>query len=233
MRKNLYKILLIVALVVVLVFLVQFFHLRQYLGVDGFNNYHSQLSSYASSNAGIFIFAYIVAYILLIACCIPGTILFDLVAGFLFGILGGTGLVLFSYLVGACLNFILVRLFFRGLLDHKFDKFKRFIHGGGRYGLLINLISLRLIAVIPFWILNILAALLNVRMSTFVVSTLIGITPMSIIYVVIGDGVRDSTANGQPLSADVLTNPKIWIPLFCMAVILMIPNIMKLFKNKK
>ena len=86
---------------------------------------------------------------------------------------------------------------------------------------------------IPFWILNILAALLNVRMSTFVISTLIGITPMSIIYVVIGDGVRDSTANGQMLNADVLTNPKIWIPLFCMAVILMIPNIVKLFKNKK
>ena len=119
------------------------------------------------------------------------------------------------------------------MLEHKFDKFKRFIHGGGRYGLLINLISLRLIAVIPFWILNILAALLNVRMSTFIISTLIGITPMSIIYVVIGDGVRGSTANGELLSADVLTNPKIWVPLFCMAVILMIPNIKKLIKNKK
>jgi uncharacterized membrane protein YdjX (TVP38/TMEM64 family) len=233
MRKSLYKIFLVVAVIAILVFLVQFLHLRQYLGVEGFNNYHNQLVSYSNSHTGVFVFSYIVAYIVLIACCIPGTILFDLIAGFLFGVVGGTALVLFSYLVGACLNFIIVRLFFRGMLEHKFDKFKRFIHGGGHYGLLINLISLRLIAVIPFWILNILAALLNVRMSTFVISTLIGITPMSIIYVVIGDGVRDSTANGQMLNADVLTNPKIWIPLFCMAVILMIPNIVKLFKNKK
>ena len=118
-------------------------------------------------------------------------------------------------------------------LEHKFNKFKRFIHGGGKYGLLINLISLRLIAIIPCWVLNILAAILNVRFRTFVVSTLIGITPMSIIYVVIGDGVRDTTANGQMLSADVLANPKIWIPLFCMAAILMIPNLVKLFKNKR
>lgn len=233
MRKIIYKVLSIVVFIAILAFLIHYFSLREYLSVDGFNNYHDQLLAYANSNTRMFILSYIGLYILLIACGVPGTILLDLIAGFLFGIPGGTLLVLFSYLTGACVNFIIVRLFFKGVLAHKFDKFKRFIHGGGRYGLLINLISLRLIAVIPFSVLNILAAILNVRMTTFIISTLIGITPMSIIYVVIGDGVRGSTANGELLNADVLTNPKIWIPLFCMAVILMIPNIMKLIKNKK
>jgi uncharacterized membrane protein YdjX (TVP38/TMEM64 family) len=232
MRKNLYKVLLIVGGIAVFIFLAHMFRLREYLSVEGFNNYHDQIVAYADAHTRLFIFGYIVLYILIIACCIPGTILFDLLAGFMFGIWGGSALVIFSYLTGACVNFIIVRFFFRGMLEHKFGKFKHFIHGSGKYGLLINLISLRLIAVIPFWILNIVAALLNVRMGTFILSTLIGITPMSVIYVVIGDGVRDTTSNGQKLTPDVLTNPKIWIPLFCMAAILMAPNIIKLIKNK-
>ena len=153
--KNTYKMLLIAVVIAILVFLIDYFRLREYLSIEGFNRYHNQILSYANENTRLFIFIYIITYILLIACCIPGTILFDLIAGFMFGIFGGTLLVLFSYLTGACVNFIIVRLFFRDLLKHKFDKFKRLIHGGGKYGLLINLISLRLIAVIPFWVLNI------------------------------------------------------------------------------
>ena len=229
-RKNVQKVLIILVIVAIFTLLAHYFHIRSYLSVEGFNHYRNDVVTYETSHPATFIIGYIVSYIVIIACCIPGTILFDLLAGFVFGIYWGSILVILSYLAGACVNFFIVRYFFRGMLEHKFGKFKHFIHGSGKHGLMLNLISLRLIAVIPFWVLNIVAALLNIRMSTFVLSTLIGITPMSIIYVVIGDGVRDSVAEGQNLSADVLMNPKIWIPLFCMAIILMMPNIVKFFK---
>ncbi len=233
-RKNLFKVLLVILIVVIFVFLVQYFHLRSYLSIEGFNHYRNDIVSYESSNPNLFVMGYILLYVVIIACCIPGTIVFDLLAGFIFGYFWGTLLVLVSYLTGAILNFIIVRYFFKGILEHKFGKFKHFIHGTGKYGLMLNLISLRLIAVIPFWVLNIAAALINVRMSTFIISTLIGITPMSIIYVIIGDGVHDTLVSGHELSANVLVNPKIWIPLFCMAIILMLPNILKGIKaNKK
>lgn len=233
-RKNFYKVLIVLAVVAVFTILAHVFHLRSYLSVEGFNHYRNDIVFYESLHPDLFVIGYILLYIIIIACCIPGTILFDLIAGFLFGIFWGSVLVIISYLTGACVNFIIVRFFFRGSLEHKFGKFKHFIHGGGsKYGLLLNLISLRLIAVIPFWVLNIVAALLNIKMRTFIISTLIGITPMSIIYVVIGDGVRDSVQDGQDLSANVLMNPKIWIPLFLMAIILMLPNIIKLIKGKQ
>lgn len=232
-RKNLFKVLLAILVVALFVFLVQYFHLRSYLSIEGFNHYRNDIVSYESENPNLFVLGYILLYVAIIACCIPGTIVFDLLAGFIFGYFWGSLLVIFSYLTGAVLNFIIVRYFFKSSLEHKFGKFKHFIHGTGKYGLMLNLISLRLIAVIPFWVLNIAAALINVRMSTFIISTLIGITPMSIIYVIIGDGVHDTLASGQELSADVLVNPKIWMPLFCMAIILMLPNIIKGIKANK
>jgi uncharacterized membrane protein YdjX (TVP38/TMEM64 family) len=107
------------------------------------------------------------------------------------------------------------------------------IHGTGRYGLLINMIGLRLIAVIPFWILNIVAALLNIKSSTFLISTLIGIIPSTIIYVVIGDGVRDALNSPHGITPEVLINPKIWMPIIIMAILLMLPNIIKYFRQQK
>ena len=231
-RKNLFKIAVVVAVVAIFTVLVQYFHLRSYLGIEGFNHYRNDILSYKSIHPNLFILAYVLSYIIIIAFCIPGTIVFDLLAGFVFGYFWGSVLVIGSYLVGAIVNFIIVRHFFRSSLEHRFGKFKHFIHGSGKYGLMLNLISLRLIAIIPFWVLNIAAALINVKMRTFIISTLIGIAPMSIIYVIIGDGVHDSLASGHELSADILMNPKIWIPMFCMALILMLPNIIKGFKQR-
>ena len=160
-RKNLFKVLLVIVIVAVFIFLVQYFHLRNYLSIEGFNHYRNDMVSYESENPNLFVIGYILLYILIIVCCIPGTIVFDLLAGFIFGYFWGTLLVIGSYLTGAVLNFIIVRYFFKGMLENKFGKFKYFIHGTGKYGLILNLISLRLIAVIPFWILNIAAALIN------------------------------------------------------------------------
>ncbi len=212
---------------------MRWLHLHDYLSIEGFNHYRNEIMLYENDNPGIFILSYIILYIATIACCIPGTIIFDLLAGYVFGIFGGSILVLCSYMIGSCINFFIVRFFLHKALENKFNKFKHFITGHGTYGLLLNLISLRLIAVIPFWIINIIAALVNVRLSTFILSTFIGILPSSIIYVVIGDGVNDSVNSGDGLSTTILLNPKIWIPLCIMGIILMTPNIIKSLKHYK
>lgn len=234
MKNNIIKILIVFIVVGLLFYTAEHFQLNNYLSLNGFNNYHKQIVAYRDLQPKLFIFIYIIAYVLLITCCIPGTILFDLLAGFLFGYYLGSILVIFSYLLGAFCNFFLIRYIFKDMeFLHRFDKFRNLVHGSGKYGLLLNLISLRLIAVIPFWILNIVAALLKVRISTFLLSTLIGITPTSIIYVVIGDGVKDLLSHNQQLTPAFLTNPKIWLPLFILSLLLMLPNIIKSYKRAK
>lgn len=212
--------------------MVQYYHLNDYLSIEGFNRYRDQMVIYENQNPDLFITIYIVSYVVLITCCIPGTIVFDLLAGFLFGCYLGSILVIFSYAIGAFFNFIVVRYFLKDILHHRFDKFRKLIHGGGRYGLLLNLISLRLIAVIPFWVLNIVAALLKVNISTFLISTIIGIIPASVIYVVIGDGVRDAVAEHQILSPAMLMHPKIWLPMILLGILFMLPNILKAIKHR-
>ncbi len=233
MKNSLLKIGILLLVIAFFIVIVKYYNFNDYLSLEGFNNYRNKIMGYEVNHPLLFIVGYIVSYVVLIIACIPGTILFDLIAGFVFGWFYGTVIIVFSYSIGSFLNFMLIRYFFKNLLANRFTKFKSLIHGSGRYGLLINMIGLRLIAVIPFWVLNIIAALLNINPRIFMLSTLIGILPSTIIYAVIGDGVRDMLNKGEPLTTDLLLNPRIWMPIIIMALLLMLPNFIKYYKQTK
>jgi uncharacterized membrane protein YdjX (TVP38/TMEM64 family) len=223
---------LLALIIVFLVAAMHYYHLGNYLTIEGFNHYRNQIVAYKGLHPKLLVASYILTYIVLITCCLPGTVVFDILAGFLFGWCLGTILVVFSYSSGAVLNFLLVRYIFKDMLHNRFNRFKKLIQGDGKHSLLINLISLRLIPVFPFWALNIAAVLLKVNLSTFLISTLIGIIPASVIYVLIGEGIHETVKDHQELSAQMLTEPKIWLPLFLLVIILMLPNLIKARKNK-
>lgn len=231
MKKILIKIVILILIIISFVFIVKYFHLNEYLSIEGFNKYRDQIIILKQANAEKFVLGYVVIYIALIACCIPGTILFDLIAGFLFGYFWGSVLVVFSYSVGAVVNFLLIKYIFKEVFAYKFNKFKNLVQSDNKSRVILNLIGLRLIPIIPFWILNIVSALLNISLKVFFLTTVIGIIPTSIIYVVIGDGVRDLVNQNQQLTLHSVMNFEILLPLFLIAFLMFIPTIIK--KNKK
>lgn len=232
MNKLWYRLLGIGISALVIYMLFNHYGLWSYLSLDGFNHYHQQILEFEQKHVISFTLIYILSYIVLIACCIPGTILFDLLAGFIYGTVLGTPIVLVSYLSGAILNFILVRTLFKDVLHQKFSHLRHIVlRDGGRTRTAYNLIGLRFIPIIPFWLLNILAAILDIPLITFIITTFIGIIPTSVIYVMIGNGVRSQLAENAKVSLDVLTNPELWIPLVLLALLIIIPNLYKSFKK--
>ncbi|AUR51588.1 TVP38/TMEM64 family protein [Aquella oligotrophica] len=232
MNKLWYRLLGIGISALVIYMLFNHYGLWSYLSLDGFNHYHQQILEFEQKHVISFTLIYILSYIVLIACCIPGTILFDLLAGFIYGTVLGTPIVLVSYLSGAILNFILVRTLFKDVLHQKFSHLRHIVlRDGGRTRTAYNLIGLRFIPIIPFWLLNILAAILDIPLVTFIITTFIGIIPTSVIYVMIGNGVRSQLAENAKVSLDVLTNPELWIPLVLLALLIIIPNLYKSFKK--
>lgn len=232
MNKLWYRLMGVGITALIIFMLFNHYGLWSYLSLDGFNRYHKQILEFEQEHVLSFTLIYVISYILLIACCIPGTILFDLLAGFIYGNILGTILVLSCYLSGAILNFILVRTLFKDALHQKFAHLRHIIlRDGGRRRTAYNLIGLRFIPIIPFWLLNILAAILDIPLMTFIITTFIGIIPTSVIYVMIGNGVRSQFAKDSTVSLDILTNPELWIPLILLALLIIIPNLYKSFKK--
>lgn len=233
MKKKLFKIFIFVLLAFIFAVIFERLHLYMYLNLDSFNRYHNKILDFEQLHMFEFTTAYILSYIVLIACCIPGTIVFDLIAGFIYGPFVGTFMVLFCYLSGAILNFLLARFLLKDIFKRRFGHLQHLVvNERGMRATALNLIGLRFIPVIPFWLLNILAAVLEIPFLVFVTTTFIGIIPTSVVYVLIGHGVRDHLRSNQPITMAMLTEPKLWVPMFLLALLILIPNLVRSIRKK-
>lgn len=233
MKKKILKLLIFVFLALTFAMLFEHLHLYTYLNLDSFNRYHNQILDFEQQHIFEFTVVYIISYIVLIACCVPGTIIFDLIAGFIYGPFVGVFLVISCYLLGAIVNFSLVKILFRDILRKRFGHLQHLVlNERGMSATALNLIGLRFIPVIPFWLLNILAAILGIPFWIFVGTTFIGIIPTSIVYVLIGHGVREHMRENQPITMAMLTEPKLWVPMVMLALLILIPNLIRSIRKK-
>lgn len=219
---------IIILILIALVFvLFKHFHIHHYLSVTGINDYSDQIVQSRASHPYTFVIGYFALYFILIVCCIPGTIILDIIAGFVFGVFLGTVLIVISYTISTCGNYFVVHYLFHDFFIKRLKKFKIKNLGKNQRQVFINITALRLIPVIPFWALNIFASIFKMRFGLFILSTIIGISPVAVIYAFIGDSTRDAILSHSALNIDILLNPKIWVPLALLALIIMLPGIVK------
>ena len=148
-------------------------------------------------------------YIIVVSASIPLATILSIFSGILFGVFQGTLLSSLSATFGALFSFILVRYFLKSFLhNHRTDSFdafqKMFIKNGIFY-----LFAIRMIPAFPFYLVNIFMAFTPIKVVPYSIVTLIGITPMTIIYVYFGSQINKINHIAEILS------PKILI-IFCL-----------------
>src|SRR5579859_1737288 len=114
---------------------------------------------------------FILAYAGLVALSVPGSVLFTLAGGFLFGPLLGTAYTLIGATSGATLVFLAARAGLAGLAARG-PWVRRFENGFRRNGL-NYLLVLRLIPVVPFWLLNLVAGAIGLKLRVFLLGTFV------------------------------------------------------------
>lgn len=75
------------------------------------------------------------------------------------------------------------------------------------------LLTMRLIPFFPFWLVNILPALLSMKPRDYLFATLMGIVPGTAIYVAVGRGLDTILMAGDKPGWDLLRSPDAWLPL--------------------
>ena len=93
-------------------------------------------------------------------------------------------------------------------------------------------LALRLIPAAPFWVVNIIPALLGMRLNQFVLATFIGITPGTLIYVWVARSFDTLLSRGQNPDLSVLSDPSVIVPLLILALLSFIPIFWKLLKAR-
>jgi len=148
---------------------------------------------------GIVVFALV--YVLATVLFLPGVIL-TLGAGFAYGVVMGTGVVWVASNVGAAAAFLLGRTLARDAIAARIGTSPRFAaidRAVGREGLRIVLL-VRLSPVFPFNLLNYAFGLTRVTLRDYLIGSLVGMLPGTVMYVYLGSLVTSFTelAAGRP-----------------------------------
>jgi pyruvate/2-oxoglutarate dehydrogenase complex dihydrolipoamide dehydrogenase (E3) component/uncharacterized membrane protein YdjX (TVP38/TMEM64 family) len=123
------------------------------------------------------------AYVALTVMSFPGTVVLTLLAGALFGLVGGTLMVSFASNIGALVAMLISRFLLRDWIQRRFKKQIASINRGLERDGAFYLFSLRLIPLVPFVLLNPALGLTRVSMWTFWWTTQAGMLPGHAIYV--------------------------------------------------
>lgn len=128
---------------------------------------------------GIFFLVYVVTT----AASLPGALILTLAAGALFGVVTGTIIVSFASSIGATIAFLSSRYLFRDTIKARFgDRLKAIDDGVEKDGP-FYLLTLRLVPIFPFFLINLLMGLTAIKARTFYIVSQIGMLLGTIVYV--------------------------------------------------
>lgn len=140
--------------------------------------------------------AFVGLYVVAVALSIPCALFLTIAGGVLFGVgVGGVAAVIGSTL-GATVLFVVARGACGEALIRRAGPLGCKLADGFRADAFSYLLFLRLVPAFPFFLVNIVPALVGVRLATFVLATVIGIVPATFAFAFFGSGL-DSILAGQ------------------------------------
>jgi uncharacterized membrane protein YdjX (TVP38/TMEM64 family) len=177
------KKLLIVAAIAAALAVLHYYGLHDYLSVDALKARKAEFDGLYRANPLLVAGGFFFIYVVVTAISFPGAAIMTLAAGALFGLVIGAALVSFASTIGATLAFLASRHLFRDAVMSRFgDRLAAFSAGFERDGA-FYLFSLRLIPVVPFFVINLLMGLTSIRTRTYYWVSQIGMILGTIVYV--------------------------------------------------
>jgi uncharacterized membrane protein YdjX (TVP38/TMEM64 family) len=208
-----------------------------------------ELRRFIADNWVLALLIYGSVYAVTVALSLPGSAILTIMGGLLFGWLAGGIAAIMAATAGATIIFLAARTPLEEALTHKAGSLVNKIRDGFAKDAFNYLLFLRLTPVFPFWLVNIAAALAQVRLKTFVGATIIGIIPAGFAFSFLGSGL-DSLIDSQklayeaclaqtpaaPCSFDLsvsrIVTPQILLALAALGVAALIPVLAKRWRAK-
>ncbi|NEX95094.1 VTT domain-containing protein [Caulobacter sp. 17J65-9] len=224
-------------LILALIAAVYFSGLYRYVSLDVLRERHQQLRDFVDAHFWTALALYVAAYALATTAAIPGALFLTLTGGFLFGTWIGGSVTAVAATAGAIFVYYAVRSVLGGWLR------ERAAHSGGtmarlRAGFDRNafsyILTLRLIPVVPFVLINIAAGLAAVPIRAYAAATVIGILPATFIYSAVGASLGEVFDRGETPNLKLIFEPFVLFPLLGLAFLsLALPPIVRAIAGRK
>lgn len=207
------------------------FDLKTYFTFDYLRENEAALRAFVADAPLLAGATYLLIYVTVVAFSLPGALILSLSGGLIFGIPFGGFLAVSGATLGAILLFVTARFVLGDYLRARFKGRLVAFEAAFNENAASYLLTLRLIPLFPFFIVNLGAALLGVRFITFVLTTFFGILPASFVFVSIGNGISALLRAGGTPNLSIVSRPEIILPLLGLAVLSLLPVLYKRIKG--
>ena len=208
------------------VMVVCYFHLWTYLNISILASYHVKFAAYVKNHFLVSMYVFCLIYMFIVVCLIPGGIILTILAGFLFGNWLGSLLVLVSASFGAVALVLIIRLGLGEFVHEKMGQKIKFMEQAFQRNAFFYILSLGLLPVIPFFLINLAVGVFNIRIRAFFWATFFGIAPATFIYANIGTNLAALLTDNN-LSLHSLISANILFGLFLLALLSLLPIFLK------
>lgn len=222
--------LVILGLVMVLFFV---FDLHRFVSFEALKTHRMQILGYYETHRLLTIGAFAIAYTAVVALSIPGAVWMTLLAGFLFGTVLASVIVVLAATAGSLIVFLAARHAFADFLYRKAGPFVRRMEDGFRRNAFSYLMFLRLVPLFPFWLVNLVPAFLNVGTGAFVVATILGIAPATVVFSSVGSGLGAVLDAGGRPDLGIIFEPHIMGPLLGLALLALVPVFLRKAREQR
>ncbi len=173
----------LIAIIIALAIAFKLLHLSQYMSLAYLKASRAHFQALYAQRPWLVAGLYFLIYVTAIGLSLPGAGILTLAGGALFGLILGTVLVSFASTIGATIGCFVSRFVLRDWVRRKFGRRLEPIDRGIEREGPFYLVSLRLVPVFPFFMINLAMGLTRMRLWTYYWVSQLSMLPATIVYV--------------------------------------------------
>lgn len=223
-------------IVIICVAAIGAFTLRDYLNFETLSDNREALLAFKDNNFVLTAFIFMSAYAAVVAFSLPGAAVMTLTGGFLFATFPGVLFNVTGATIGAIGIFMAARWGLGDKLAAKMDTGEgvvKKIKDGIDENQWSMLFLIRLVPAVPFFVANLVPALVGVPLSRFAISTFFGIIPGALVYSSVGAGLGAVFDRGETPNLGIIFEPQILLPILGLCALAALPIVLKAVRGKK
>lgn len=205
--------------------------LHHFISFQSLAAHYGEIKAFIKANQWQAYGLYFLIYLVAVAFSLPIAGLLTLSGGALFG-LPAALIIILAASIGASIVFLATQSILADTLSRKAGPFLKKLEIGFTKNAFSYLLALRLVPLVPFWVLNIAPALLGMRLVPFFIATFIGIIPSTIIFVSVASGFDHILQQGQTPDLGDLSDIRIIGPLIALGALSLLGPLVKAIRAK-
>ena len=196
--------------------------MTRYLSLESLQSHQQMLRTLVAAHPVAAVAAYVALYVVVTGAALPAALVLTLGGGLLFGPWVGGAATVVGSTIGATVTYAAMRSAFgrpmREKLEASNGRLRQLVDGFGKNAF-AYILSLRLIPMAPYTLVNLAAGVADAPAKPYVLATFVGAFPTSFLFASVGSGFGHAFAGGAAPGLSLMRDPYVIAPLLGLAAL--------------